>query len=192
MFFVEHLPNNRLRRAGYRSLVAFLLAPAFAACAHQPEIAVPPPTKTLVLEKALAGRTLGDGVFVNSLTGGETKFSVVIDGTWDGKVLTLVEDFAYDSGVKERKTWRLTKFAEGRYDGVREDVVGTAAVYQDGPGVRLDYIVTLETGLGDIDVRFQDLLFLSTDGTIANQAVVSKFGLRIGRVNITMRPGADS
>ena len=173
-------------------LAAALVAPLLTACAHQPEIPVPPPAKKLVLEKALTGRTLGEGVFVNSFTGGETKFSVVIDGTWDGKVLTLVEDFAYDSGVKERKTWRLTKTAEGRYDGVREDVVGTAAVYEDGPGVRLDYVVTLETGLGDIDVRFQDVMYLGADGTIANKAVVSKFGLRVGRVDLTMRPGAGS
>lgn len=181
--------RRRVRRSW---LTAIVVAPLLAACAHQPEVPMPPPAKTLVLEKALAGRTLGEGVFVNSFTGGETKFSVVIDGTWDGKVLTLVEDFAYDSGVKERKTWRLTKTAEGRYDGAREDVVGTASAYQDGAGVRLDYVVTLETGLGDIDVRFQDLLYLNSDGSIANKAVVSKWGLRVGRVDITMRPGAGS
>lgn len=153
-----------------------------------PEIPTPPPAKKLVLEEALAGRTLGDGVFVNSLTGGETKFSVVIDGVWDGKVLTLVEDFTFSDGLQERKTWRLTKTAEGVFSGVREDVIDTAAVFQDGNGVRLDYVVTLATGLGDIDVRFQDLLYLNGDGTIANKAVVSKFGLRVGRVDITMRP----
>jgi hypothetical protein len=141
-----------------------------------------------VLEEALNGRTLGDGVFVNSITGSETKFSVVIEGAWDGKVLTLVEDFTYGDGSQERKTWRLTKTADGVYGGVREDVIDTADVRQDGNGVRLDYYVTLATGLGDIDVRFQDLLYLNADGSIANKAVVSKFGLRVGRVDITMRP----
>lgn len=62
-----------------------------------------------MLEGALKGRTIGDGVFVNSFTGSETKFSVVIDGAWDGKVLTLVENFTYSDGLQERKTWRLTK-----------------------------------------------------------------------------------
>lgn len=146
------------------------------------------PDTKLVLEDALKGRTLGDGVFVNSFTGGETKFSVVIDGTWDGKVLTLVEDFTYSDGTQDRKTWRLTKTAEGVYAGSREDVIDTADVRQDGNGVRLDYYVTLSTGIGDIDVRFQDLLYLNADGSIANKAVVSKFGLRVGRVDITMRP----
>ena len=157
-------------------------------CASAPEFSAPLPQKALVLEKALAGRTLGEGVFVNSLTGGETAFSVVIDGRWDGKVLTLVEDFTYRDGSTDRKTWRLTKTGEGAYRGVREDVIGEADVRQDGPGVRLDYWVTLSTGIGGIDVRFQDLLYLNADGTIANKAVVSKFGLRVGRGDITMRP----
>jgi hypothetical protein len=157
-------------------------------CASQPEFAARLPTRELVLEKTLAGRTLGEGAFVNSITGGETKFSVVIDGNWDGKVLTLVEDFTYADGSTDRKTWRLTKTGEGAYQGVREDVIGYAKVRQDGAGVRLDYHVTLSTGLGGIDVRFQDLLYLNDDGSIANEAVVSKFGLRVGRVNITMRP----
>lgn len=172
------------------TIAVILVTSLLTACASPPEFEVPPPSKALVLEQALAGRTLGEGVFVNSLTGGETKFSVVIDGRWEGKVLTLVEDFVYTDGTEERKTWRLTKTGEGRYQGTREDVIGTADVWQDGPGVRLDYYVTLSTGLGDIDVRFQDLLYLQNDGTIANKAVVSKFGLRIGRVDITMRPDA--
>jgi Protein of unknown function (DUF3833) len=171
-----------------RALVVILAGAVLSACASMPEFPLPPPTQKLVLEDTLKGRTLGDGVFVNSFTGGETTFSVVIDGTWDGKVLTLVEDFTYSDGTQDRKTWRLTKTADGVYAGSREDVIDTADVRQDGNGVRLDYYVTLTTGLGDIDVRFQDLLYLNADGSIANKAVVSKFGLRVGRVDITMRP----
>lgn len=173
-----------------RALVIVLLSASLAACASRPEFEANVPAQALILEKTLAGRTTGEGAFINSITGDETKFSVVINGSWDGKILTLVEDFNYTDGTKERKTWRLTKTAEGRYNGTREDVIDTADVRQDGAGVRLDYYVTLSTGFGDIDVRFQDLLFLESDGTIVNRAVVSKFGLRVGRVNIAMKPDA--
>ena len=173
-----------------RGLLAVLvMGLGLVGCASRPEFAMPQPTKTLVLEEALVGRVLGEGAFVNSLTGGETTFTVVIDGSWDGTVLTLVEDFTYDDGSTDRKTWRLTRSGDGSFRGQREDVIGSAAVWQDGPGVRLDYYVTLMTGLGGIDVRFQDLLYLNDEGSIANKAVVSKFGLRVGRVDITMRPG---
>ncbi len=170
-----------------RATALLMTCAVLAGCASMPNIPEPPPSKKLVLEQALTGRLLADGAFVNSLTGAETRLSVVIDGAWDGKVLTLVEDFTYDSGLKERKTWRLTKTSDGVYSGTREDVIGTADVRQDGDGVRLDYHVTLETGLGPLAVRFQDLLTLNADGSVANAAVVSKFGLRIGRVALTMR-----
>ena len=62
-----------------RRLKVLLMTGVFlSGCASMPEFSAPLPAKKLVLEQALSGRTLGDGVFVNSITGGETKFSVVI------------------------------------------------------------------------------------------------------------------
>lgn len=172
-----------------RLLIAVMtMVSLLAGCASQPENLDLTTPKTMIVEEALAGKLQGDGVFINSLTGGETKFSVLMDGTWDGKKLTLVEDFTFSDGSQERKTWVLTKVGEGVYEGVREDVIGIADVRQDGPNVRLDYYVTLHTGIGGIDVRFRDIMYLNVDGTITNKAVVSKFGLRVGRVEITMRP----
>ena len=172
-----------------RLLIAVMtMVSLLAGCASQPENLDLTTPKTMIVEEALAGKLQGDGVFTNSLTGGETKFSVLMDGTWDGKKLTLVEDFTFSDGSQERKTWVLTKVGEGVYEGVREDVIGIADVRQDGPNVRLDYYVTLHTGIGGIDVRFRDIMYLNADGTITNKAVVSKFGLRVGRVEITMRP----
>jgi hypothetical protein len=170
---------------------AMIAGSVLSACASLPEFAAPTASKILVLEEALAGQTLGEGVFVNSLTGAETTFSVVINGTWNGNVLTLVEDFTFGDGSKDRKTWHITKIDAGRYQGTREDVLGSADIRQDGQVVRLDYYVTLRTVLGGITVRFRDLLYLQDDRTIANKAVVSKFGLPIGRVQITMHPDQD-
>jgi len=176
------------KHAMRRSVTMLSLSTILFGCATAPEFPPAPPAQTLVLEKTMVGRSIADGVFVNALTGDETHFKAEINGRWTNNVLTLQEDFTYTDGKTERKTWRLTRIADGKYTGTREDVVGEAAVSQDGPGVRLDYVVTLATGLGDIDVRFRDLLFLNPDGSIANTATVSKFGLRIGRVSLRMQP----
>lgn len=164
------------------------LSALLAGCATAPDFPSAMPSRPLVLEKSMVGRSVADGVFINSLTGGETRFKAEINGSWTNNVLTLVEDFTYTDGTKERKTWRLTKTGEGKYSGTREDVIGEAAVFQDGAAVRLDYEVTLTTGLGGIDVRFRDIMFLNEDGSISNTATVSKLGLRIGRVALTMQP----
>jgi hypothetical protein len=174
-------------------LAAFAFAGlALAGCASRPDFAAAPPVKTLVLEEALVGRIVADGA-LTTLTGDETKFTVQIDGSWDGRVLTLVEDFVFADGSKDRKTWRLTKTAPGRFTGTREDVIGEATAYQDGPGVRLEYQINMDTPVGKLDLTFQDLLYLQPDGSVRNLAIVSKWGLRVARVDLTMRKaGAGS
>ena len=176
-----------------RGLVSSKAEARSSASGSAPAFPSPAPKTRLVLEEALVGRTICEGLFVNRFTGGETTFSVAIDGTWDGAVLTLVEDFAFGDGSKERKTWRMAKIGDGVYRGTREDVIGAADVRQDGNGVRLDYHVTLATAMGPLAVRFQDLLTLDVEGVIVNRAVVTKFGVRVGRVELLMRRvGAQS
>jgi hypothetical protein len=158
---------------------------ALAGCAGQP--AVPfAASKTLVLEQDLVGRLAGDGTIINAVTGARTKFNVVINGAWDGKLLTLVETFTYEDGRKEQKTWHLTKVSQGQYRGTRTDVIGTAKVYQDGHAVRLNYLLAVDTGLGNLALYFRDLLSLQDNGSIENRAVASKFGLRLARVVLTL------
>jgi hypothetical protein len=162
---------------------------SLAGCAVQPTFVGSTPAQALVLEEALVGRIVADGS-LTTITGDETKFTVLIDGSWDGRVLTLVEDFAFADGTKDRKTWRLTKTGPGVYSGTREDVIGTAKAYQDGAGVRLEYLINMDTPVGKMDLVFQDLLYLQPDGSVRNLAVVSKWGLRVARVDLTMRKAA--
>ena len=142
------------------------------------------------MEEFFAGVTDGEGVFVNSWTGTERRFRVVIAGFWDGKELTLVEDFDYADGEKDRKTWRLQSQGPGAFTGTREDVVGLARVWTEDRRVRLEYSVEL----GGWTVDFADIMALRADGTLLNLATVAKWGLRIGRVELVLRkrPARDT
>ena len=102
------MPYLRLAVAAILSLLAAV--PAFAA--------TPAPQK-LVLEKFFRGPLVASGTFVNTRDGTTRGLKVRMIGTWDGKTLTLVEDFVYSDGERDRKTWRFTKVAEGRYTGTR-------------------------------------------------------------------------
>ena len=136
----------------------------------------------LALEAFFPSRTGGQGVFVNSWTGSERRFSVVIDGAWDGSTLTLVEDFAYADGEKDRKTWRLVRTGIGRFSGTREDVVGTARAWTEEGAVRLTYDVKISVWT----VQFADVLALRSDGSVLNRATVSKWGIRVGTVELVL------
>jgi len=165
-------------------LLVIAVSSTAAGCASAPEAVA---ARKLNFEEFFPGRVHARGTFVNAFTGDVRGLTVVIDGSFDGKVVTLVEDFVYDDGEKDVKTWKLTKIGERTYTGTREDVIGTAKAYPDGDAMRLEYVVALKTEkYGDIHVRFRDILALNADGTLVNKAVVSKWGLRLGRVELRM------
>jgi len=170
--------------------VLILSAFATAGCATRPSL----PSQTVattpfVLERDLAGKTVARGRF-KPIIGKSRGFTAYLDGDWDGETLTLVEDFEYDDGEVDRKTWRLTKIGEGRYTGTREDVVGEADGFQDGDALRLEYFVRLggENGEGGRKVKFRDILYKQSDGVVINRATVGYYGLRAGTVRLEIKP----
>jgi hypothetical protein len=156
---------------------------AISACAAPPEVSPRDVAGPLALEGFFSGQSEGEGVFTNAWTGRERRFHVEIAGTWDGTTLTLVEDFAYEDGERDRKTWALRRTGPGSFTGTREDVVGEARVWTEGPVVRLAYDVRL----GGWTVAFADVLSLRPDGLLMNRATVGKWGIRLGRVELLLR-----
>lgn len=179
-----------------RSASIILLSIAAAGCAGRP--AMPPfadAARPFAIEQDLAGRTVGRGEF-RSITGTRRAFTANLDGSWDGQVFTLVEDFAYADGEKDRKTWRLTRQPDGTWRGVREDVVGEAIGFMDGPALRLEYKVDLpKKNGGATRVGFRDVLAKRADGAIYNRAKVGWRGLPVGGVELTItreEPAAEA
>ena len=136
------------------------------------------------LIRFFTGKTVADGKFA-AINGVKMDFKVKLTGHWDGRRLMLVEDFTYSDGVKNRKTWRMTKTGEGRYTGTREDVVGTATVKVSGQTARFSYLVDIDEGPGQNIVRFYDTLKFAADNrTMKNTALVTKYGLPVARVRV--------
>lgn len=163
-------------------LSAGLVLSLLGGCALQPTVEQRATDPPLALEAFFPGVSTGNGVFVNAWTGAERRFRVRIDGAWDGRTLTLVEDFDYDDGEKDRKTWRLRRLPDGSFSGTREDVVGEARA-TEGRVVRLQYKVNL----AGWTLGFSDVLALRADGTLLNRATVSKWGIRVGQVDLVLR-----
>ena len=167
------------------SLACALLA--LTACAGTPKID-PAPQRALVPEHFFKGRTLATGEFVNTIDGSRRGLTAIIDGSFDGKVLTLVEYFTFSDGEKDKKTWRLTKTGPTTYVGTREDVVGQAQGRLDGPFFRLTYDADVKAKGTVMTLKFDDVLALEPDGSVLNRAVVSKWGVKIGEVTLRISP----
>ncbi len=173
-----------MRRVFLKKTAAVLAAAAFlpllSACATVPS-ASPGAGPGVVLERDFRGRLYASGTFRNALTGSERPFKVVLDGRWDGRKLTLREAFAFADGERDVKTWVFTRTGPGTFRGTREDVVGEARVVTEGGVVRLSYDVVL----GGTQVHFEDVIERGPGGAILNRAIVSKFGVPVGTVDLT-------
>ena len=156
------------------------------ACATRPPIPQAASNASFVIERDLVGATVARGEF-RTITGVRRPFTAHLNGAWDGATFTLVEDFVFDDGERDRKTWRLERVEPGRYIGTREDVVGQAAGFQDGAVFRLEYDVLLPTENGGRKVRFRDVMAVNGDGDVLNNATVGWFGFRVGSVSIVIQ-----
>lgn len=134
--------------------------------------------ESFTLEGFFAGRTVAEGSFT-AINGVRRSFTVDLTGRWNGRTLVLVEDFRFDDGTKDRKTWRFVKTGPGRYTGTREDVVGETTVRISGDVARFSYDVYLDGEARKNLVRFSDLMELRPDGTVLNQALVTKFAIPV-------------
>ena len=140
--------------------------------------------KDFTLEGYFHGVSRAVGTF-SAINGVNRSFTVRLKGSFNGHLLTLVEDFVYTDGERARKTWKFTKTGPGLYTGTREDVIGATTVRINGNTAKFTYLVDIDAGPGQNIVRFYDTMTLSADGkSIKNRAVVTKFGLPVAKVRV--------
>lgn len=169
-----------------------MIAVLASACATRPRIPAEAADMAFLAERDLAGASVASGEF-RTVTGVRRGFTAHLYGSWDGETLILVEDFQFDDGERDRKTWRLQRIGPGRYQGTREDVVGQAVGYQDGRAFRLEYDIVLpsENGRGR-QVRCRDVMVLNNRGDVLNEATIGWFGVRVGSVSLRISPTDNS
>lgn len=156
---------------------------ALGGCASAP--ALPPgPITPLTLDQAFVGRQTGRGLFRVYLTGSERRFTARLNGhlSRNGTRLTVVEDFAYDDGEKNRLTWVFDRTGPGTWSGRREDTLGLAQVTEEDGVIRLVYTADFASPSGVNRLGFADVIYRRPDGLIVNDAVVSRSGFPVGSV----------
>lgn len=136
----------------------------------------------LELDRYFTGRVLAHGVFQKRNGAVARRFTVVMDCHWEGNQGVLDEAFTYSDGSTERRIWRLTKHADGRYTGRADDVVGEAQGQTSGNAFRWNYTLRLPVDGKEYEVQFDDWMFLVDDRVLLNRATMSKFGVTLGEV----------
>lgn len=140
---------------------------------------------TLDLREYFNGRVEAHGMFQDRAGQVVRRFTVLMECQWTGDQGVLDERFTYADGSQERRVWRLTRHADGRYSGTADDVVGEATGQVAGNVFRWAYTLKLPVDGKVYEVQFDDWMYLISPRVMLNRATMSKFGIRLGEVTLS-------
>jgi len=171
---------NRARRLAVVACAALL-----AACSTPQVQDYAGETPALELRDYFNGTLDAYGVFTDRSGKVVKRFTVVMQCSWTGDQGVLDEAFTYSDGSTQRRVWRLTRHADGRYSGQADDVVGSAQGQQSGNAFNWTYTLALPVNGRVIEVQFDDWMYLMNDRVMLNKAAMRKWGVGLGEVTLS-------
>ena len=167
------------------SLAAGSTALLLGGCASQNIANYAGQQPTLDLQQYFNGTLDAYGIFTDRSGQVVKRFTVVMECTWKGDQGVLDEAFTYSDGTTQRRIWRLTRHANGRYTGQADDVVGSAEGQQSGNAFNWTYTLALPVEGRVIEVQFDDWMYLMNDKVMLNKAAMRKWGVGLGEVTLS-------
>lgn len=116
-----------------------------------------------------------------------SRFDVSMQGTWEGDVGTLQEDFRYYNGKQQQRVWTIKKMADGSYEGTAADIIDKASGQTEGSAVRWNYVLDLPIDDTTYRIRFDDWMWVMNDGVLINRSYLKKFGITVSELTIFMQ-----
>ncbi len=142
---------------------------------------------TLDMHEFFSGQIDGYGMFQGRSGEVKKRFTVDIDATHEGDdVIVLDEKFNWADGTKSQRIWRLTRQANGQWTGTAGDVIGEANGEVAGNAFHWQYVLDLPVDDKTYKVNFDDWMYLVSEDVMLNRAVMSKFGVELGSVTLSM------
>lgn len=115
------------------------------------------------------------------------RFDVTMDGTWEGDIGTLKEQFRYYDGETQERVWTIKKIADSRYEGTADDILDKANGIIEGSAMRWAYKMDLPVGDTTYRLTFDDWMFLMNDGVLINRSYLKKFGITVAELTLFMQ-----
>lgn len=121
-------------------------------------------------------------------------FNAEIDACWRDGVGTLDERFVFDDGERQTRIWTLKPQDNGRFVATAGDVVGPGTASSAGNAFFLDYVLRVALEDGTIDLRIDDRMYRVSENVVINESSMSKWGLPVGEILLTIirHPDRDS
>ena len=136
------------------------------------------------IEEYFLGDVKAWGIFQNRFGKVERQFTAKMEGSFDGEILTLEEDFSWNDGEKQKRKWKIKKVEDDKYEGTAPDVIGIAKGVSYGSAFKFEYNLLIPFKEKKIKVRFDDWIFKQDNKVAINRAIVSKFGFKVGELTV--------
>ena len=170
-----------------KSIILLVLAIFVTSCSSQKIENFASFEPKLKLEDYFVGKTEGTGVFFDRFSNLKRSFVIEIEGKIEGDILVLKEHLKYDDGEIVNRNYKIKKYSENFYRAEADGLVGEAEIKSFGNALQWRYRLKQRIGKSDWTLSFDDWMYLQPTGIILNRAKVSKLGLDVGEVFMSVR-----
>ena len=136
------------------------------------------------IEEYFLGNVNAWGIFQDRSGKVKRQFTAKMNGSMDGENLILKEDFNWNDGEVQQRSWVIKKVGENKYEGTASDVVGIAKGVSYGSAFKFEYNLLIPFKDKKIKVRFDDWIYKQDEKVAINKAIVSKFGFKVGELTV--------
>lgn len=147
-------------------------------------------TPPLDLRQFLDGELTAYGMLQDRRGRMTRRFVATLQADWNGETGTLAEEFRFDDGEVQHRTWTLTHLGDGRYVGTAGDVVGQAAGSTAGSVFQWRYRLQVPWRNDSIEVTLDDWLYQIDERHLINRTRLTKFGFRVGELTLVIEKSA--
>ncbi|NDF12489.1 MAG: DUF3833 domain-containing protein [Proteobacteria bacterium] len=115
------------------------------------------------------------------------RFTCEMNGKFSGNKGTLEEKFIYTDGTVQNRKWEITFTDDNHFTATAGDVIGTGTGEQYGNTVRMSYTLAVPVDGKTYNFAMDDWLFYLGGDLMMNKAHMSKFGIKVGEVNVSFK-----
>jgi hypothetical protein len=114
-------------------------------------------------------------------------FNATINAYWKNGIGTLDEKFVFDDGEIQYRTWTLSPTTQANFKATAGDVIGIGEGKFAGNAINLHYVLAVKYKDSTINLRVDDWMWLVDSNTVLNESTLTKFGFKVGSVQLVIQ-----
>jgi hypothetical protein len=138
------------------------------------------------LQEFFSGSLKAHGILKNRSGEVTRYFNATLEGNWENGVGTLAEEFLFDDGEIQYRTWTMTPDENGQYIATANDVIGFGEVKVSGNALFMNYVLQVPYDGSTLEVNVDDRMYMVKEGVVMNESVMTKFGFEVGYLSIVI------